>query len=604
MRNSNLLSLAVFATLAGSSLASTPVTMAWARAYALHGQAQGITLDPSGNVYTLQNAVVGANNLWSVQKFDAYGVPGWNQTNYFLNNSLAFGLRADASNNVYVFGNAANTPSESDAVVYMLNKLGTLTWLNQFAGGDHGFDACLDIGFDNLGNSYALDEETVGGKLTTVGHPMGPTGIPGLGQAGVQMTSIQDVVGPGPLFGLTGVATNGGMFAELLAGGGYAFGEIEPTTLIGGVNTYYRYKVAFDPSGLLYVFKAKAVVALLTETDTYTIRAFDTNGNVVWSAGPFDGYLNGVAVPKANKLYYTANVGGAQTIYLRSQSGIQWSKLQTDFGTLVADDTAGLFFLTNPANSIKIDHLNEADGSQDWTTTYTPPNCANLVRTYTAVKGGALHIFGSYDNSSTNTMDEYAVKFIQGLGPTSVTLTAPTVTGSKVIGGTVKISGPAPAAGFRINLASTDPAGVGVPPQVVVPQGMTSVSFNCTCDAVDAKQPVNIVAKAAGCMRAATVVLNPNPLSGFTPASTSVVGGAVISAKVILAGPAGNSGRFVSLNSIKPTVASVPSSVYIAPGATSAAFQVTTHAVPIDTVISIKATSGGVIKTMDLTVKH
>ena len=603
--NPRIFSLALVAALAGSSLATSPVTMAWARAYSLHGQAEGIALDASGNVYTVQDASVGANVLWSVQKFDPYGVLGWNQANYFLNSSQAYGLKTDSAGNTDVFGSAANTPTDSDAIVYKLDKTGALAWFNQLSGADKNFDACLDVTPAANGGVFALTEATLGGSLWSEVFAISNLGSAGFGQAGVQMTGIRDVVGPASNFALTGLASNGGMFAELTQPGNWSFKEVEPTTIVGGVTTSYSYKTGFDPAGLLYVFKSKAVVTLLSETDTYTIRAFDTGGNVVWSAGPFDDTLTGdVQVPRANKAYYTATSGGVQTVYLRSQAGLTWSKPHANSGILVADDTSGVFFISSSGGGLKIEHLNEKDGSLDWTTAYTPPQSASILGLHTAVKGGALHIFGTYNHLLTGTRDDFTVKFIQGIGPTSVTLTSPSITGSQVIGGTVKISAPAPAGGFTVNLSSSDAGNVGVPAQVVVPKGMSSVSFNCVCDAVDTKQPVNIIAKAAGCMRASTVTLNPNPLSGFTPASPSVVGGAVFSAKVNLAGPAGNSGRFVYLNSIDPAVASVPHSLYIAPGTTSASFQVTTHAVAIDTVMQITATSGGVVKTMALTVKH
>ena len=68
------------------------------------------------------------------------------------------------------------------------------------------------------------------------------------------------------------------------------------------------------------------------------------------------------------------------------------------------------------------------------------------------------------------------------------------------------------------------------------------------------------------------------------------------------AAPAG--GTTVSLSSSAPGVASVPASVVVPAGATSARFVVTTYATKKNRVPTVSATLGGVTRTFDLVIKR
>jgi hypothetical protein len=90
----------------------------------------------------------------------------------------------------------------------------------------------------------------------------------------------------------------------------------------------------------------------------------------------------------------------------------------------------------------------------------------------------------------------------------------------------------------------------------------------------------------------ASLNLNPSSLIGGSPSQ----GTATLSA----AAPAG--GQTVTLSSSNPAVASVPASVTVGAGATSATFTVATTSVPSSTVVTVTGTSGGTTRTADLTV--
>jgi hypothetical protein len=91
-------------------------------------------------------------------------------------------------------------------------------------------------------------------------------------------------------------------------------------------------------------------------------------------------------------------------------------------------------------------------------------------------------------------------------------------------------------------------------------------------------------------------------LSALTISPASVTVGTPSTGRVTLSGPAPSGGAAVALARSKPLVVTVPASVMIPAGATSATFSVATKPVPRSTSASISATYGAVTKTAVLTV--
>ena len=91
-------------------------------------------------------------------------------------------------------------------------------------------------------------------------------------------------------------------------------------------------------------------------------------------------------------------------------------------------------------------------------------------------------------------------------------------------------------------------------------------------------------------------------LSTLSLNPTTVTGGDSSTGTVTLSGPAPSGGAQVALSSSDPSVATVPSSVTVAAGATSATFTVSTSTVSASTTVIISATYAGVTKTASLIV--
>src|SRR5215207_1926106 len=91
-------------------------------------------------------------------------------------------------------------------------------------------------------------------------------------------------------------------------------------------------------------------------------------------------------------------------------------------------------------------------------------------------------------------------------------------------------------------------------------------------------------------------------LSSLTLNPTSVTGGASLQGTVTLSGAAPSGGAVVMLASSNGAVASVPPSVTVAAGATSASFTVTRTPVSVSTTVNVSGTYAGLTKTAALTV--
>jgi hypothetical protein len=188
----------------------------------------------------------------------------------------------------------------------------------------------------------------------------------------------------------------------------------------------------------------------------------------------------------------------------------------------------------------------------------------------------------------------------------SIALNPMSVTGGSPSTGTVTLSGPAPSGGAAISLMSDSTAAATVPASVTVTYGATSATFTVnTSNTVTASTPVTITASYGGGTKTASLTVTPQgsaTLSAVALNPMSVIGGSPSIGTVTLSGPAPTGGAAVSLMSDNTATATVPLSVTVAAGATSATFTVGTSAVTVSASVTISASYGGATKTASLTV--
>ena len=179
---------------------------------------------------------------------------------------------------------------------------------------------------------------------------------------------------------------------------------------------------------------------------------------------------------------------------------------------------------------------------------------------------------------------------------------------------TVSLNAPAPKGGANIQLNSSNPAVLALPPSVTVPQGeltvqtsgAVKVSTNGATATVNASYgdvngPASIVTIPPGSPAGvvAKVVLLPSGSS-----AQAVQGGDTVSGVVELDGFAPPGGLVLTLSSSNPTVATVPTNITAPAGTCSVTFSFPTHAVqsPTSLTISGSTLSSGVGPRATLTV--
>ena len=171
----------------------------------------------------------------------------------------------------------------------------------------------------------------------------------------------------------------------------------------------------------------------------------------------------------------------------------------------------------------------------------------------------------------------------------SVTIPTSTVIGGTGSTGTVTLSGAAPTGGTIVTLSSSNSA-AQVPTTVTIQAGQTSATFGITTTPVASHTTLSISASLNGHSASyGFIVSAPNFSSLTTTGSTTITGGTTATITATLNGPAPTGGILIALSS-SSTEASVPATVLIPAGATSATFSLTTNPVTSTRTITITGT--------------
>jgi len=601
---------ALAALLAVPSAANSLYTNAWSRLYdagsIADDTAAAFTVDASGNVYTLSYSNVSSMRWWYVHKFDQYGNLIWTQSTFFTNGSTPRSIAVNANGMIYVCGDTLdNLPSNYNATTYALNKNGFVTWISSWDSPSNYVDGAFGVVCDAQGDVQTLIESS---DLSGVEHILTNLNSEysgGLVQSIPSMTMqlASNVVGPEPAFAVTGTNKTGAAFAKLDISGAYQYGEQATRTVVNGVTTNHKYNLCFDPQNNLYVCQIKTIQSSSSSSSSYYFRAFDPNGNLLWTSAPFTNTSGSLAASSTGVLYFEEAIGSNFLLHGLSQGVVNWTAPLTTPGALYADGTTGLFLVATDHSGTStsiVAKKYDTNGNAMWATTYAPPGGGNAQAHQSIARNGVLYVFGTAANG-VNGNDLYLAKYIEGTGLYSMALTSGTATGHISVPGSVTLNGNAPA-DIKVNLQSSDPAAVGVPSSTTVLKGSNIAKFTCVTTAVDSAQFVRITSTYNGASRSATIQLKPFLLATLDLSTATVSSGTSLTGTATLAGIAGTSGRSIALSSDHPLVATVPASVYILPNTKSRVFTVTTKPVGTATNVTITASQGGVIKTASVNV--
>src|ERR1035437_9710056 len=186
----------------------------------------------------------------------------------------------------------------------------------------------------------------------------------------------------------------------------------------------------------------------------------------------------------------------------------------------------------------------------------------------------------------------------------SLTLNPTSVQGGSSSQGTVTLSAAAPSGGTVVSLSSQSSA-ASVPGSVTVAAGATSARFTVSTQTVTTTTTAVITATLGSSSAQASLTITSAStvsLSSLTLNPTSVSGGSSSTGTVTLSSSAPSGGAVVTLSSSNTSVATVPSSVTVSAGKTSATFSVSTKTVSSNTSVAISGTYGGATKSATLTV--
>jgi len=176
----------------------------------------------------------------------------------------------------------------------------------------------------------------------------------------------------------------------------------------------------------------------------------------------------------------------------------------------------------------------------------------------------------------------------------SLTINPSSVVGGSTAMGTVTLNGPAPAGGLQVQLSSNNPNVASVPASVTVPAGQRTASFRVDTRVVASQTQVMITARLGNSSRQATLTVVPPSIQSLSISPSTVRGGSNATGIVTLNAPAPPGGAVVPLRSSNSTVATVPASVTIPAGQTTAQFTVrTTRPSSSSVSVTITATYNG-----------
>jgi trimeric autotransporter adhesin len=191
---------------------------------------------------------------------------------------------------------------------------------------------------------------------------------------------------------------------------------------------------------------------------------------------------------------------------------------------------------------------------------------------------------------------------VQPLTFNSFTISPATVNGGASGAGVLTLPGPA-SVPIVVHLSSTSPAVVPAA-TVTIPTGASSYTFKLPTIAVSTNVTATVTATiATNAIQASLTVLAPTLVSvSVSPASVKGSSSTAVTGTVKISSAAPTGGLVLSISSSNGAVATVPASVTIAAGKTSATFKIGHSKVSAKISVALTAASGSSSASTSLTV--
>ena len=555
--------------------------------------------------------------------------------------AVEFGTRVavDAGGNAFVTGTTSSPefPTTAgafdttangafDVFVTKLNATGSALTYSTFLGGQ-GFDSGSGLAIDSAGNAY------VSGSAGSTDFPTTPGAFDTLPDGGSAFISKLNPAGSALVYStvLDGTSSEGANAIVLdAAGNAWVTGITNSADLpvttdahdpsFNGVADAFVAELSADGSTLLYSTYLGG-----TQSEGGDDIARDPNGDIY-----VVGHTYSIDFP---------TTAGAFDIVFNGDLSIFWgdgfvAKFATDTGTSTPPSTPpapGAPSLLSPANNEIAPQpitfqWSIASGAASYTiqiddsSAFTAPLVRvqqNITVTRYATVGLATtpHFWRVRAVNTAGVPGAWSAArtFTPGAAPPAATLSTfetnpSTVVGGNQSSGTVVLSVGAPEGGAQIALSSSNPAVASVPATVTAPTLSFTGTFAITTSPVVTTTTVTITAAYNGATRTATVTVTPTiaqPLpsvQSLVLSPASVAGGSNSVGTITLSGGAPQGGAVVILTNGNPAAATIPASVLVLAGASTATFNAATSAVTVTTPLSILAAYNGTNKSVVLTV--
>ena len=199
----------------------------------------------------------------------------------------------------------------------------------------------------------------------------------------------------------------------------------------------------------------------------------------------------------------------------------------------------------------------------------------------------------TYKSTSLTVMGD----LISGLS-----LSPTTIGGNGSTTATVTLSSPAPANGWNVNLTAGVPGAVSMPASVIVPAGATSTTFTILGKELSTTYTTGIYAGDGNSSKSATLTILGDGISSVSVNPSSITAGNNATGTVTLTGAAPIGGWLVKISVGVPGEITVPATVLVPAGSSSATFTVATKVMAGTLTSGLYATDGTTTRSTSVTV--
>lgn len=223
-------------------------------------------------------------------------------------------------------------------------------------------------------------------------------------------------------------------------------------------------------------------------------------------------------------------------------------------------------------------------------------SAAFTVTTHSVAASASSQITGAYGASSAS-----GSLIVNPPTVRTLSLKPATVIGPVPATGMLTLTGPAPAGGLTVDLASDNTSAANPQSTLLVPANSSKATFNIPTLAVTSAASASISATVGGVGPAATLTVDPTDVQSLSFVPAAVVGTVPSTATVMLNVAAPSGGLMLTLKS-SSSLAAVPKTLVVAANSSSAIFQVATKGVGKNTSVKISVSDGGAPVTAALTL--